>query len=62
MESRLTRFEVGLDFHEELGEMFGHLAADRALEGSHVRSVQRLCVLLEVPLHAAQFDVWPGVA
>ena len=43
-------FEVGLDFQEELGEVFGHLAADRALEGSHVRSVQRLCVRYEVPL------------
>ena len=43
-------FEVGLDFQEELGEVLGHLAADRALEGSHVRSVQRLCVRYEVPL------------
>ena len=43
-------FEVGLDFQEELGEVFGHLAADRALEGSHVRSVQRLCVRYKVPL------------
>ena len=55
-------FEVGLGFQEELGEVFGHLLADRVLEGSHVRSVQRLSVPREVPLHVAQFDVWPGVA
>ena len=30
--------------------MFGHLAADRALASSHVRSVQRLFVRYEVPL------------
>ena len=59
---QIDTFEVGLGFQEELGEVFGHLAADRALEGSHVRSVQRLCVRCEVPLDVAQFDVWPGVA
>ena len=35
-------FEVGLGFQEELGEVFGHLLTDRVLQGSHVRSVQRL--------------------
>ena len=59
---QIGTFEVGLGFQEELGEVFGHLVADRALEGSHVRSVQRLCVTCEVPLHVAQFDVWPGLA
>ena len=34
----------------EVGEVFGHLAADRVLEGSHVRLVQRLCVRCAVPL------------
>ena len=57
---QIGTFEVGLGFQEELSEVFGHLAA--ALEGSHVRSVQRLCVRREVPLDVAQFDVWPGVA
>ena len=57
-----SRFEVGLGFQEELGEVFDHLKADRTLEVSHVRSVQRLCVCREVPLHVAQFDVWSGVA
>ena len=33
-----------------LGEVFGHLAADRVLEGLHVRLVQRLSVSREVPL------------
>ena len=47
---QIDTFEVGLGFQEELGEVFGHLAADRVLEGSHVRSVQRLCVTCEVPL------------
>ena len=46
-------FEVGLGFQDELGEVFGHLVADRALEGSHVRPVQRLCVPCEVPPHVA---------
>ena len=55
-------FEVGLDFQEELGEVFGHLAADRALKGAHARPVQRLSVSREVPLDVAQFDVRPGVA
>ena len=55
-------FEVGLDFQEELGEVFGHLVADRVLEGAHVRRVQRLSVSREVPLDVAQFDVRPGVA
>ena len=27
-------FEVGLDFQEELGEVFGHLAADRKKSGT----------------------------
>ena len=36
--------------------------ADRTLEGAHVRSVQRLSVPREVPLHVAMFDVWPVVA
>ena len=54
--------EVGLDFQEELGEVFGHLLADRVLEGAHVRPVQRLSVSREVPLDVAQFDVRPGVA
>ena len=31
-------FEVGLDFQEELDEVFGHLAADRTLEGSPPRA------------------------
>ena len=43
-------FEVGLDFQEELGEVFGYLLADRVLEGAYVRPVQRLCVRYEVPL------------
>ena len=47
---QIGTFEVGLGLQEELGEVFGHLVADRALEGSHVRSVQRLCVRCEVPL------------
>ena len=51
-----------LDFQEELGEVFGHLLADRVLEGAHVRPVQRLSVSREVPLDVAQFDVRPGVA
>ena len=55
-------FEVGLDFQKELGEVFGYLLADRVLEGSHVRPVQRLSVSREVPLDVAQFDVRPGVA
>ena len=55
-------FEVGLDFHEELVEVFGHLAADGVLEGAHVRPVQRLNVSREVPLDVAQFDVRLGVA
>ena len=42
--------------------MFGHLLADRVLEGAHVRRVQRLSVSREVPLDVAQFDVRPGVA
>ena len=41
---RRTLRSVWPPFQEELGEVFGHLAADRPLEGSHVRSVQRLCV------------------
>ena len=45
---------------ETLREVLGHLVADRALEGSHVRSVQRLRVCSEVPMHVAQFDVRPG--
>ena len=55
-------FDVGLDTQEELGEVFGPFAADRILEGSHVRSVLRLCVRCEVPLRVEQCDVWPGVA
>ena len=55
-------FEVGLDFQEELGEVFGHLLADRVLEGGHVRPVQRLSVSREVPLDVAQFDARLGVA
>ena len=55
-------FEVGLDFQEELGEVFGHLLADRLLEGAHVRPVQRLSVSREVPLDVAEFDVRPGLA
>ena len=55
-------FEVGLDFQEELGEVFGHLLADRVLEGAHVRPVQRLSVSREFPLDVAQFDVRPRVA
>ena len=47
---QIDTFEVGLGFQEELGEVFGHLAADRVLERSHVRSVQRLCVRCAVPL------------
>ena len=47
---QIDMLEVGLGFQEELGEVFGHLAADRVLEGSHVRSVQRLCVRCAVPL------------
>ena len=47
---QIDTFEVGLGFQEELGEVFGHLAADGVLEGSHVRSVQRLCVRCAVPL------------
>ena len=61
VEVQIGTFEVGLGSKEELGEVFGHLAADRTLEGSHVRSVQRLCVHCEVPLDVAQFDVWRGV-
>ena len=53
---------VGLDFQEELGEVFGHLLAGGVLEGSHVRPVQRLSVPRKVPLDGAQFDVRPGVA
>ena len=60
--SQIGTFEVGLGFQEELGEVFGHLAADGTLEGAHVRQVQRLCVRCEVPLDVAQFDEWPGVA
>ena len=59
---QIDTFEVGLDFQEELGEVFGHLLADRVLEGVHVRPVQRLSVSREVPLDVAQFDVRPGVA
>ena len=55
-------FEVGLGFQEELGEVFGHLLADRGLESAHVRPVQRLSISREVPLDVAQFDVRPGVA
>ena len=62
LEVQIGTFEVGLGFQEELGEVFGHLAADRTLEGSHVRPVQRLSVSREVPLDVAQFDEWPGVA
>ena len=47
---QIDTFEVGLGFHEELGEVFGRFAADRVREGSHVRSVQRLCVTCEVTL------------
>ena len=47
---QIDTFEVGLGFQEELGEVFGHLAADRVLEGTHVRPVQRLCVRCAVPL------------
>ena len=47
---------------EELGEVFGHLLAHRALEGARVRPVQRLNVSRENPQDVAQFDVWPGVA
>ena len=59
---QIDTFEVGFDFQEELGEVFGHLLADRVLEGAHVRPVQRLSVSREVPLDVAQFDVRPGVA
>ena len=52
-------FEVGLGFQ---GEVFGHLLADRVLEGAHVRPVQRLSVSREVPLDVAQFDVRPDAA
>ena len=61
LESRLTRSKLD-DIQEELGEVFGHHVADRALEGAHVRPVQRLNVSREVPLDVAQFDVRPGVA
>ena len=47
---QIDTFEVGLGFQEELGEVFGHLAADRVLEGTHVRPVQRLYVRCAVPL------------
>ena len=47
---QIGTFEVEPGFQEELGEVFGHLAADRTLEGSHVRSVQRLCLRCDVPL------------
>ena len=56
---QIDTFEVELDFQEELGEVFGHLLADRVLEGAHVRPVQRLSVSREVPLDVAQFDVRP---
>ena len=59
---QIGTFEVGPDFQEELSEVFGHLAGDRVLEGSHERPVQRLSVPREVPLDVAQFDVRPGVA
>ena len=59
---QIDMLEVGLDFQEELGEVFGHLLADRVLEGAHVRPVQRLSVSREVPLDVAQFDLRPGVA
>ena len=55
-------FEVGLDFQEELGEVFGYLLADRVLEGAHVRPVQRPSVPREVPLEIAQFGLRSGVA
>ena len=55
-------FEVGLDFQEEFGEVFGYLLADRVLEGAHVRTVQRLNASREVPLHKPQLDVRQGVA
>ena len=41
---QIDTLEVGLYFQEELGEVFGHLAADRVLEGSYVRSGEQLCV------------------
>ena len=59
---QIDMFEVGLDFQEELGEVFGHLLTDRVLEGAHVRPVQRLSVSREVPLDVVQFNVRPGVA
>ena len=62
LESRLTRSKLDSTSKKELGEVFGHLVADRALEGAHVRPVQRLSVPREVPLDVAQFDVRPGVA
>ena len=60
LESRLARSWTRLS--RRIGSVFGHLAADRVLEGSHVRSVQRLRVRCEFPLDVAQFDVWQGVA
>ena len=59
---QIDTFKVGLDFEEELGQVFGHLLADRVLAGAHVRPVQRLSVSREVPLDVAQFDVRPDVA
>ena len=59
---QIDTFEVGLDFQEELDEVFGHLLTDRILEGAHVRLVQRTSVFREVPLDVAQFEVRPGVA
>ena len=56
LESRLTCTKL------DSASKKNSLLADRVLEGSHVRSVQRLCVPCEVPLDVAQFDVWPGVA
>ena len=48
---QIDTFEVGLDFQEELGEVFGHLLADRVLEGKrNVRPVQLLSISREVPL------------
>ena len=38
------------DWHVRSCEVFGHLLADRVLEGSHVCSVQRLCVRCDVAL------------
>ena len=61
LESRLTRSKLDSTSKKNSAKCLATSLRIELLKGSHVPSVQRLSVQREVPLHAAQFDVWPGV-